>query len=69
MEFQAKEDGVFDANVLGSIKNPTEKIVIGKTICGWFVMEIASKKNSEQGNNGFGERVSNFWGFRFPDSY
>lgn len=69
MEFQAKDNDVLDVDVLGSVKIPTEKIVIITTILGWFMMENSSNKNSKQGNNVFVERVSNFWGFRFPAIY
>ncbi|XP_023743195.1 phospholipase D delta [Lactuca sativa] len=47
LEFHVKDDDVFGADVLGSVKISAEKIATGETISGWFKMENSSKKNSE----------------------
>ncbi|KAL4582777.1 hypothetical protein LXL04_007336 [Taraxacum kok-saghyz] len=47
LEFQVKDDDVFGADVLGTVKIPAEKIATGEVISGWFTMENSSKKNSE----------------------
>lgn len=47
LEFQVKDDDVFGADVLGTVKIPAEKIATGDVISGWFTMENSRKKDSE----------------------
>ncbi|KAI3784546.1 hypothetical protein L1987_43646 [Smallanthus sonchifolius] len=47
LEFQVKDDDVFGADVLGTVKISAEKIAAGKEISGWFPMENSRKKDSE----------------------
>ncbi|CAI9265298.1 unnamed protein product [Lactuca saligna] len=47
LEFHVKDDDVFGADVLGSVKISAEKIATGETISGWFKVENSSKKDSE----------------------
>lgn len=47
LEFHVKDDDVFGADLLGSLKIPAEKIAAGEVISGWFPMENSSKKDTE----------------------
>ncbi|KAI3669422.1 hypothetical protein L6452_40657 [Arctium lappa] len=47
LEFQVKDDDVFGADLLGSVKISAEKIATGEVISGWFMMENSGKKESE----------------------
>ncbi|MFS7970206.1 putative phospholipase D [Helianthus anomalus] len=47
LEFQVKDDDVFGADVLGTVKIPAEKIAAGDEISGWFPMENSRRKESE----------------------
>lgn len=47
LEFQVKDDDVFGADLLGSVKISAEKIATGEVISGWFPMENSRKKDSE----------------------
>ncbi|KAK1432601.1 hypothetical protein QVD17_09498 [Tagetes erecta] len=47
LEFQVKDNDVFGADVLGTVKIPAEKIATGQVISGWFLMENSRKKDAE----------------------
>ncbi|PWA49563.1 phospholipase D delta [Artemisia annua] len=47
LEFQVKDDDVFGADVLGTVRISAEKINCGETISGWFMMENSRRKDSE----------------------
>ncbi|MFS7936142.1 putative phospholipase D [Helianthus anomalus] len=47
LEFQVKDDEVFGADVLGTVKIPAEKIAARDVISGWFTMENLRRTESE----------------------